>query len=93
MVSKQAKNVAEFSFSELCEQAKGSPDYMAITAHYNSIIIRGVPRFSLERRDLLRRFILLIDEFYYQQKQVIIEAETSLEDLFEEPETKSQFDE
>mmetsp|Transcript_49089 Transcript_49089/g.36152 ORF Transcript_49089/g.36152 Transcript_49089/m.36152 type:complete len:86 (+) Transcript_49089:1094-1351(+) len=66
---------------------------MAISAHYHSIIIRGVPRLSLERRDLLRRFILLIDELYFHHRQVIIEAERPIDELFEEPETDSQFDE
>jgi predicted ATPase len=57
--------VAEVQFSEVCEQAKGSPDYMALSKNFNTLIIRKVPRFSMERRDIMRRFILLIDEFYY----------------------------
>lgn len=31
---KQAKNVAVFSFKELCEGNRGSPDYMAIAAQF-----------------------------------------------------------
>ena len=30
MIEKQDKKVAEVTFSEMCEQAKGSPDYMAL---------------------------------------------------------------
>ena len=48
---------------------------------------------GVERRDILRRFILLIDELYYQQRKVIIEAETDLDSLFEIPEQKGVFDE
>jgi predicted ATPase len=43
----------------------------------------------MERRDLMRRFILLIDELYYHQRKVVIEAETDLENLFEKPEVDS----
>jgi cell division protein ZapE len=43
MVDKQAKNVAEVDFSEMCETAKGSTDYMALAKNFHTIIIRGVP--------------------------------------------------
>jgi len=39
-VDKAAKGVAEFTFKELCEDARGSSDYAAIAKTYNSIIIR-----------------------------------------------------
>ena len=47
----------------------------------------------MERRDLLRRFILLIDQLYYFQRKVVIEAATDLDSLFEKPKEKSGFDE
>lgn len=43
-VDKAAKGVAEFTFKELCEDARGSSDYAALAKNYNSIILRGVPR-------------------------------------------------
>ena len=64
-MTKSAKGVAEFTFKELCEDARGSSDYAAIAKKYNSVILRGVPRQNMIRRDLLRRFILLIDTMYY----------------------------
>jgi len=39
---------------------------------------------SMRRRDWLRRFILLIDTLYYMHRNVVIEAESALEDLFDE---------
>lgn len=47
----------------------------------------------MERRDILRRFILLIDEFYYHSTKVIIEADTCLDELFEKPKEKGIHDE
>ena len=64
-VSKAAKGTAEFTFKELCDDARGSSDYQAIARQYNSIILRGVPTMDMTRRDLLRRFILLIDTLYF----------------------------
>lgn len=47
----------------------------------------------MERRDILRRFILLIDQLYYHQRKVIIEAATDLDSIFDRPKEKSGFDE
>lgn len=81
--NKLFKNVGEFTFAELCEDNRGSSDYMAIAENFQTIIIRNVPVLSMERRDLLRRFILLIDSIYYQHRNVIIEAAVSIDDLFD----------
>ena len=58
---------------------------MAIAENYQTIILRRVPQLSMERRDLLRRFISLIDSLYYNHRNVIIEAAVSLDDLFNIP--------
>ena len=88
-----AKGVAEVDFHSMCDDAKGSTDYMALAQHYQTIIIRKVPQLTLDRRDILRRFILLIDQLYYFQRKVIIEADYSLEELFKRPESKTAYDE
>ena len=36
----------------------------------------------MDRRDLVRRFILLIDTLYFEHRNVIIEAEADLDHLF-----------
>ena len=58
---------------------------MAIAENYTTVILREVPRMTMERRDVLRRFILLIDQLYYNLRKVVIEAEVPLDDLFEQP--------
>ena len=70
------------TFSELCEQAKGAPDYQALGRNFKTIILRKVPQLSMERRDLMRRFILLIDTLYFMHCNVVVEAEVHLDDLF-----------
>lgn len=65
VVKKSAKHVAMCSFKELCEDARGSPDYQALARDFKSVILRGVPQLSMTRRDLMRRFILLIDTLYF----------------------------
>jgi cell division protein ZapE len=43
VVNKQAKGVAMLTFTELCEQAKGAPDYQALGRTFKTVIIRAVP--------------------------------------------------
>jgi predicted ATPase len=43
MIERQAKNVAEVEFRDMCETAKGSTDYMALAKNFHTIIIRSVP--------------------------------------------------
>lgn len=62
---------------------RGSSDYMAIAENFQTIFIRNVPVLSMDRRDLLRRFISLIDSLYYQHRNVIIEAAVDIENLFD----------
>ena len=71
-----------FSFKELCEDNRGSTDYMAVAQNFKTIFLRGVPVLSSERRDFLRRFILLIDALYYNHRNVIIEAEVEIDQIF-----------
>ena len=73
--SKFSNNAGEFSFKELCMDNRGSTDYMAVAEHVQTVIIRGVPQLTMERRDWLRRFILLIDALYYRHRNVVIEAD------------------
>ena len=41
--NKHDKLVGEFTFKELCEDNRGSSDYMALAEFYQTLIIRGVP--------------------------------------------------
>ena len=69
----------------MCEEARGSSDYMALADNFKTIVLRNVPQITIERRDLMRRFILLIDVLYYRERHVVIEAAVSLDELFNVP--------
>jgi predicted ATPase len=46
----------------------------------------------MERRDLLRRFILLIDTLYFTHRNVVIEAAVDLDNLFAMKSTANKLD-
>ena len=47
-VDRAAGGVARFTFSELCDTAKGASDYYAIAEHFHTVFLEGVPAMSLQ---------------------------------------------
>ncbi len=79
---KRGVGVIWFDFSELCEKNRGTVDYIEIARSYNSVFISGVPAFSEDNLDALRRFINLVDEFYDRSVKLLINAEVPLQNLY-----------
>ena len=59
-----ANGCARFSFSDLCERPLGAADYLAILSHYRTIFIDHIPHLGPERRNEIKRFIMLVDTIY-----------------------------
>ncbi|CAF2679269.1 unnamed protein product [Rotaria sp. Silwood2] len=79
----QARGVVKFSFNELCGQEYYSADYIAIASTYHTLILTDIPKLSIEHRDRIRRFIILIDELYnYHTKLIISMFVHTVKDIF-----------
>ncbi|CAF1323946.1 unnamed protein product [Rotaria sordida] len=79
----QARGVVKFSFDELCGQEYFSADYIAIASKYHTLILTDIPHLSIEKRDRIRRFIILIDELYnYNTKLIISMFVPTVKDIF-----------
>ena len=72
---------AYFSFDALCEQPLGAEDYLELAHHFHTLFIDGIPRFTLERRNSLRRFITLIDILYDAGVNLVASAAAPPQDL------------
>ncbi|MDX2143233.1 MAG: cell division protein ZapE [Rhodospirillaceae bacterium] len=77
-----AHEVARFSFSDLCEQALGPSDYLAIAAQYSTVIMSGIPRMSEEKKDAARRFVTFIDALYEHRTVLICAAASPPTELY-----------
>ena len=75
VVARAAKGVACFRFAELCSEALGPADFLAIARRFHTVILDGVPRLSGEQRNEARRFITLIDELYEHRCKLVIAAD------------------
>lgn len=57
---KYYKGTAMFEFEELCDRPVGSADYIAIAQNCPTIMIKNVPYFSINNRNVMRRFITMV---------------------------------
>lgn len=71
-----------FTFDELCDLPLGAADYIAIAQYFSHVIITGVPNFSIYKRDVMRRWILLVDELYNRKVKVICTANSPIDKLY-----------
>ncbi len=81
-VPQQAKGVARFNFAELCESALGAHDYLALTRHYHTIILAGIPQLGPEKRNEARRFAILIDVLYDNGVKLVASAATAVNEIY-----------
>jgi cell division protein ZapE len=66
--------VARFSFAELCAQPLGANDFLHIAHAFHTVLIDGIPSFGNVQRDVIRRFIDLIDTLYDSRVCLIASA-------------------
>ena len=78
---------AWFAFDELCGDGDGTriggpmgtADFRAIAGGFGAVFVDGVPVFSQRRRNVLRRFITLVDTLYDEGRALIVRAEAPLD--------------
>ena len=61
------RGVARTDFMALCGQPLGAADYLALAGTFHTLLISGVPAFSINNANQLRRFIVLVDVLYERQ--------------------------
>ena len=51
-------------FLLLLFQALGAVDYLELSQHFDSVILRNIPKMTLKHKSEAKRFIVLVDTFY-----------------------------
>ncbi len=69
-----AHEVARFTFGDLCEQALGPSDYLAVAAQFSTVILKDIPAMTEEKKDSARRFVTLIDALYEHRTALVCSA-------------------
>jgi cell division protein ZapE len=82
VVPKAAHACASFTFFELCGEALGPPDYLAIAKAYRTVFLSGLPKLKAHQRNETKRFILMIDSFYDAGTRLVILSEAGVDEIF-----------
>lgn len=81
-VGRANKGVAWFNFGELCEEAVGIADYLAIIDRFHTLVISDIPIMRPEQRNEARRFSVLIDVLYEHKVKLVCSAAGKPEELY-----------
>jgi cell division protein ZapE len=76
-----ADRMARFSFADLCDTPLGAADFLAIAGRFDTIFLDHVPQLGPEKRNQIKRFIILVDAFYDQGIRLYVSAAAMPEDL------------
>lgn len=69
-----ALNCVWFDFETLCDGPRASGDYIEIARLYQTVLVSDIPYLDTENDNAVRRFIILIDEFYDRNVKLIVSA-------------------
>ena len=82
MVQRAAGPVAGFTFAQLCENALGAEDYLAIADRYTTVFLDGVPKLTYDRRNETKRLMILVDTLYDRRRNLVVTADAAAEHLY-----------
>jgi cell division protein ZapE len=84
--------VARFTFAELCEAPLGANDFLHIARAFHTVMIDAIPRLEPRRRDVVRRFVNLIDTLYDARVCLVASAAAEPPELYPEGDLQVLFD-
>ena len=83
---------ARAAFDDLCGQALGAADYLAIANTFSALILEGVPQMGPENRNEAKRFVTLIDALYESKTKLIMSSAVPPTDLYENGDGAFEFE-
>jgi cell division protein ZapE len=92
IVPRAAKNVAWFSFADLCGQPHGPADYLALCQNFHSFIVEGIPQLGRDQRNEATRFRIFIDALYEARGNLICSADVPPAQLYIEGDGAFEFE-
>ncbi len=91
-VPEAAGDVARFSFAALCEAPLGSSDYLSLARAFGTVLVDGIRLMAPGERNLVKRFITMVDTFYDAQVKLIASAAAAPEGLYPAEEGRELFE-
>jgi cell division protein ZapE len=82
-IAHTAGGVARLGFDEVCEEARGSADYLELARQFHTLVLESVPVLDETRLGAAKRFVALIDALYEAKVKLIISAAVLPEALYQ----------
>jgi cell division protein ZapE len=71
-----------FEFRDICEGPRSQNDYIELARLYHTIFISNIPIFTRGNENAARRFIMLIDELYDRNVNIVVSAAAPPAELY-----------
>ena len=84
-IPEAARDCARFTFAQLCQAPLGAADFLALAARYRTLFVEHIPQLRHDRRNEIRRIVLLVDTLYDAQRRLVATAEVLPSELFPGP--------
>jgi cell division protein ZapE len=81
-----------FEFNDICEGPRGQNDYIEIARLYHTVFISHIPIFTVINENAARRFIMLIDEFYDRNVNIVVSAAAAPTALYQGDKLRFEFE-
>jgi cell division protein ZapE len=90
-VPRAAKEVAWFTFDELCAQPLGPADFLALCRAFHTFIVEGIPVMDRGLRNEAKRFTIFIDTLYEAHGNLLATAAAPPEGLYPDGDGSFEF--
>lgn len=90
-VKAAAGGVARLRFDDLCIDARGAADYLALAAQFHTVLIDNVPKLEPQKKNEAVRFVTLIDALYEAKVKLIASADGDPQQLYPEGDEAFEF--
>lgn len=87
-----AGGVARAGFADLCAQAYGASDYIALAQRFHTLVLDGIPILDFDRRNEAKRFIILIDTLYEHHVKLVASAAAEPHELYHARQGREAFE-
>lgn len=79
---RRGDGIVWFDFNELCDKPRGSNDFIEIARSFHTVLLSNVPQMHQKDANAVRRFIIMVDEFYDRNVNLLITAEKPIHELY-----------
>ena len=77
-----AGGVARIGFDGLCVEARGAADYLALAAHFHTLVLDNIPLLEPQKKNEAVRFVTLIDALYEAKVKLLASADGAPQALY-----------